>query len=144
MDTVETNHFIGANMANQISAPALIRHSDGTIEVTCPAHLFSFDANCLSEAFIDHSPDIYIRRYRHSSYEQKRRPNGYCTIAHWRSLKTDVLEVHLPTDQFNCLRTLVEAARREDPATLYVKLRTNGVGSGLVNTEDFEIGVKIH
>lgn len=131
-------------MANQISAPALIRHSDGTIEAICPAHLFSFDANCLSEAFIDHSPDIYIRRYRHSTNEQSRRPNGYCTLAHWGSLKTDVVEVYLPTNQFEWLRTLVESTSKEDPAILYVKLRPNAGGTSLASTEDFEIGVKVH
>lgn len=95
-------------MANKKAVPILIRHYDGTIEAICPARLFSVDDECISEEFIDHSPDIFIRRISHWSATATSYPDGYCTIEHWGSKNTDVMQLYLPTERFDQMKSLVE------------------------------------
>lgn len=130
-------------MANDAPVPALIRHSDGTIEATCPLMLFSIDRECISEAFIDHSPDIFIRRRSRYSDTASSYPDGYCGMEHWGSKNTDVLQLYLPMERFDLLKQLVERATGKNAASMYLKFRPKRNSPGFVETGDFEIGIRI-
>ncbi len=129
-------------MAKEKAVPTLVRHSDGTTEAVCPARLFSIDEDSISEAFFNHSPDIYIRR--RSRYDTSTSfPDGYCTMEHWHSKKTDVLQIYLPSERFDELKRFAETVTSKSRAILYVVFRTMENTTGFLETDNFEIGLKV-